>query len=1559
MRVKKLYVVFCVLILLVPYLTYIPNRDTVKAAETLGSWEYVGDIPTIFSDVPNYKNTFPVGNDKFITYINGIFYEYDANTNTWTNISSVHPTLYSLLINKTAEEENAREPTIETILPMSNGNWYVAWYRTEGKYKFYPHAIEYNPITKVIVRQRSYPYTWSGAYLNGYPILDEIYEADYEVLKDGRFIAVGGEIKYDNYDTSANKVNIYDPITDRWNRGANFPEHRLSGSAVTQILSDGRVIVVAGDADEDNSSFSHISEMFSRNTWIYDPIDYSFSVMQDAPLDIADFGLAGLKNGTVMLTLARDWPGWNEYKLLNETWRFDPTTNQWDRSGFLPPPVNFYIVDFQETLNDGRILVWGRSLGSSNYKIYIFDQNAKPTVTNVTPAGNYTTNNRTVNVSWLFNDPDIGDTQGKYQVVGSLDHWATWGFNSGEIAGTASSYSATVTADGQWNFAVRVADQKGKWSDWTYINNITIDSTAPTIAGVTTPLYAKENFNVDITGVSDPGSGIQKVGVWARYTGSSTWKEYATTDLGGGNYRATIEPATYHGNAEGSYEIQVRAYDNAGNVNDYYVTNPKYTMYDLTPPKYTGTVTVDSVVDQGAGSYRITISGISDALSGMDTVRFPTWTTNNGQDDLVWHVGTDLTGGKWQVDIPFSQHNNETGTYTTHIYAKDNAGNEVMVAAVNVEVQTSYNAQVVGHTIPDEISPNQTVDVQVTMKNTGFRPWTARDQIKLGAVGDSDPFSTIGNRILIPDGVQVNPGQEYTFTIPMKGPDILGEYTTDWRMVKEGVTWFGETLSKTVGVKNNIPTLTVTSPLTMVAYTTSPSNKFTVEGLVKDLDNDDVTVSVEVGGTTKSTVVTNTANESAFSIEFDAVTDYIAAGEYPINITIMDAKGGMVSDSEHKVTIKQRLDNGIYLLVNTFFDSYPKRIYTDPEDDPMLKEQFRFEHNPSYFTNNTGSSINVDYIDIPTPDFMPYTSFSEVGQYKLFARAMDNPKDDYNFAEFRLWSDDTPNYYTFYVHRKPIAEFTLQVNSASGGYTVSFTDTSYDLDHMNLANKGIVNREWKYRKKGDILWISGKPTGTLVSGGEYEVGLRVQDQDGPNGLGVWSDWSIQTFKAVDSPIAGFTIDPIEAPRGKTFTITSTAVEPNGLPLTYTYKIEDLYGGPVAAHTQSSIVNGDFTMTFSALQQLGKPRDTYKITQTVKNSAGITATASKTFAVVNQKPNVTNGKVAGLALSSTNSNPVSIMNKIPSFSWVYNDADYDKETSYRIRVFDKDGYLMQSSGIKNTTGITSGTAQSWSMTNAMEDGTYIVMIEVHDGYEWSDIYKGYFSINTNKAPIAGFTIQPNPIFEGDTVTIKSTATDPDGDILTYQYWIQTPGSSSWTPISTNKNWSKVCTTLGTYDVKQRVTDPSGLWDEVTKSFTVENLTVTGNVLHTDDWNKTRLKWNAKYDPDRPYDMFWAGEKFLLSATTTNTGDSLTKASEVQVSAYLGVTSINQVLSTNDFLHWNGQAWKDVFEDIPDGTYTFSFTAVWKNQGVVTHTETNSVDIQIKDSYLVPLQLHRIK
>ncbi|WP_303868486.1 GBS Bsp-like repeat-containing protein [Acetobacterium wieringae] len=139
---------------------------------------------------------------------------------------------------------------------------------------------------------------------------------------------------------------------------------------------------------------------------------------------------------------------------------------------------------------------------------------------------------------------------------------------------------------------------------------------------------------------------------------------------------------------------------------------------DTTPPTITNAQITD-VTDDG---FTITCQ-VSDADSGIASVLFPTWTDANGQDDLVWHRAT-IDGNTASYRVSYSQHNNELGTYSVHVYAYDGAGNTT-ATALSVSAQKSI-----------------TCSYQTHVQDYGWQRWKMNGQTS-GTSGESKRLEAI------------------------------------------------------------------------------------------------------------------------------------------------------------------------------------------------------------------------------------------------------------------------------------------------------------------------------------------------------------------------------------------------------------------------------------------------------------------------------------------------------------------------------------------------------------------------------------------------------------------------------------------------------------------------------------------------------------------------------------------------------------------------------------------------------------------------------------------------
>jgi len=75
------------------------------------------------------------------------------------------------------------------------------------------------------------------------------------------------------------------------------------------------------------------------------------------------------------------------------------------------------------------------------------------------------------------------------------------------------------------------------------------------------------------------------------------------------------------------------------------------------------------ISDISLTGYKVTITAKDNV--GIKEVKVPTWTQKNGQDDLVWHVASQVNATTWTYTVKTSAHKNEYGIYYTDVYAYD------------------------------------------------------------------------------------------------------------------------------------------------------------------------------------------------------------------------------------------------------------------------------------------------------------------------------------------------------------------------------------------------------------------------------------------------------------------------------------------------------------------------------------------------------------------------------------------------------------------------------------------------------------------------------------------------------------------------------------------------------------------------------------------------------------------------------------------------------------------------------------------------------------------------
>lgn len=96
--------------------------------------------------------------------------------------------------------------------------------------------------------------------------------------------------------------------------------------------------------------------------------------------------------------------------------------------------------------------------------------------------------------------------------------------------------------------------------------------------------------------------------------------------------------------------------------------------------------------------------------------------------------------------------------------------------------QASFDSQT---GVPSTLGTGQTATVSITMTNTGTTTWTRAGEYKLTSRAPRNNLIWGDNRIKLPDGVSIGPGQSYTFKFPIVAPRIAATYNFQWSMVND------------------------------------------------------------------------------------------------------------------------------------------------------------------------------------------------------------------------------------------------------------------------------------------------------------------------------------------------------------------------------------------------------------------------------------------------------------------------------------------------------------------------------------------------------------------------------------------------------------------------------------------------------------------------------------------------------------------------------------------------------------------------------------------------------
>ena len=305
---------------------------------------------------------------------------------------------------------------------------------------------------------------------------------------------------------------------------------------------------------------------------------------------------------------------------------------------------------------------------------------------------------------------------GKYHVYDSGPCAPRNTLPNGDVWLTAGQLNSGYTSvDWYWLVSSKVND-----TEKPVISNVQVYNVTP--AGYTVSCTVTDN--VEIQKVAFP--------TWTLLNGQDDLAaEYMDTQLGtrnGNTYTFHVKTSA-HNSEPGYYVTHIYAVDTSGNTSNASTGNI-YVPEDKQKP----VITDVEYTEVSAQGYTVSCTVTDDW--GVVSVAFPTWTVENGQDDLKadwWNTQAgEKNGNRYTFRVNASEHNGEGGYYATHIYAKDIMGKVTTVNLNAVRVMDDEEKPVITNVRLTDITPEgYTVTCKVTdnwgVHSVSFPTWTVEN----------------------------------------------------------------------------------------------------------------------------------------------------------------------------------------------------------------------------------------------------------------------------------------------------------------------------------------------------------------------------------------------------------------------------------------------------------------------------------------------------------------------------------------------------------------------------------------------------------------------------------------------------------------------------------------------------------------------------------------------------------------------------------------------------------------------------------------------------------------
>ena len=189
-----------------------------------------------------------------------------------------------------------------------------------------------------------------------------------------------------------------------------------------------------------------------------------------------------------------------------------------------------------------------------------------------------------------------------------------------------------------------------------------------------------QGFDVVVTNVSSTkGVKTVKLPIWSSQGGQDDVIWYDAAKQTDGTYKLSVD-IRRHKNNRGEYNIHMYYVQSDGSLQGVTGTTTK-----VEEPKYsvTGTIHIENKTSQG---FDVVVTNVS-STKGVKTVKLPVWSSQGGQDDVIWYDAIKQTDGTYKLSVDIRRHKNNRGEYNIHMYYVQSDGSLQGVTGTTTKVE--------------------------------------------------------------------------------------------------------------------------------------------------------------------------------------------------------------------------------------------------------------------------------------------------------------------------------------------------------------------------------------------------------------------------------------------------------------------------------------------------------------------------------------------------------------------------------------------------------------------------------------------------------------------------------------------------------------------------------------------------------------------------------------------------------------------------------------------------------------------------------------------------------